>query len=395
MAALSVIAVLLAVLAAVLLVLAATLLLEVVASFLPEHSSDTRERRRPRLAVLIPAHNEAGIIAATLGSVRAQLGPEDRVLVIADNCTDETAAIAQALGAEVAVRSDPLQRGKSYGLAFGMCQLASDPPEVVAVVDADCLLGPGCLAKIATASTAYDRPVQAHYALTMPPQRSTYLAVASFAWAVKNYVRPLGLHRLGLPCQIMGTGFAVPWRQLAAVNLGTGELAEDMVLGIDLARASSAPMFCPSANISSGFPTSTEGQQAQRARWETGHLRTIGVHLPSALAEALVHRDLNLLMLALDAAVPPIAFFVLVATGTLVASLGLAMASGELRPACLSGAALVVLGFSLVLAWWKAGRQTLSLGELLTMPSYILAKLPLYGRALVGKRLPWVRSRRD
>src|SRR3954449_10251140 len=56
---------------------------------------------RPRVAVLIPAHDEAANIATTLTALREQTRQPDRVIVIADNCTDDTAEIARAHGAEV------------------------------------------------------------------------------------------------------------------------------------------------------------------------------------------------------------------------------------------------------------------------------------------------------
>jgi len=56
---------------------------------------------QPRITVLIPAHNEAAGIGQTLLALGAQTRRPDRVLVIADNCTDDTAAIAIAAGAEV------------------------------------------------------------------------------------------------------------------------------------------------------------------------------------------------------------------------------------------------------------------------------------------------------
>src|SRR5258708_747412 len=54
---------------------------------------------RPTCVVLIPAHNEEAGIGATLKSLLPQLGPKDRLLVVADNCEDATAAVAHAHGA--------------------------------------------------------------------------------------------------------------------------------------------------------------------------------------------------------------------------------------------------------------------------------------------------------
>src|SRR5450432_771306 len=73
-----------------------------------------------RTTVLIPAHNEGAGILPTLRDVQAQLGPNDSILVVADNCTDDTAAIAEAAGVEVTVRADPARRGKGYALEFGV-----------------------------------------------------------------------------------------------------------------------------------------------------------------------------------------------------------------------------------------------------------------------------------
>ena len=56
------------------------------------------------IAVLIPAHNESGSIATTIQHVRQQLRSFDRIVVVADNCTDDTVSICQLENAEVAVR---------------------------------------------------------------------------------------------------------------------------------------------------------------------------------------------------------------------------------------------------------------------------------------------------
>jgi len=92
------------------------------------------------LAVIVPAHNESTHLIPTLQSIRSQMGPKDRLLVVADNCTDDTAEVARAFGAETIERWNDNLRGKGYALAFGVDHLRSDPPDVVAIVDADCLL---------------------------------------------------------------------------------------------------------------------------------------------------------------------------------------------------------------------------------------------------------------
>ncbi len=62
---------------------------------LPFKARSTAQTSRPSLGVLVPAHNEERVIQATLESIRSQLTEGDRLLVIADNCSDTTARIAR------------------------------------------------------------------------------------------------------------------------------------------------------------------------------------------------------------------------------------------------------------------------------------------------------------
>ncbi|MDO9383488.1 MAG: glycosyltransferase family 2 protein [Hyphomicrobiaceae bacterium] len=388
------------VLAAALVVFAATMiiLVEVVASRRAMAKTDdnqvTVQEPLPRFAVLIPAHDEALGIAATLNNLRPQAGAEGRIVVVADNCSDETARIASQAGAEVVVRTDATRRGKGYALDFGVRYLAADPPEVVVIVDADCALEPGSLATIVSLSAQTGRPVQARYDFERPP-RMTGMAFATFAARLKNYLRPLGLKQLGFPCALLGTGMAFPWRVIAHANLASGEIVEDMVLGLELARNGTPAIYCPQALVRSYFPASVEGQSSQRARWETGHLRTIVDRLPAMFWQALRQGNLPAIALILDTAVPPLALLAILIAGIGAVALGLALLGGPPAALIISLAAALVFTGSALLAWMMVGRDVLSLQQLLMAPGYVLAKLALYARVMIGKRVPWIRSKRE
>jgi len=96
---------------------------------------------RPRVAVLVPAHNESIGLRDTVDDIRKQLHSADRVLVVADNCTDDTATVARSAGAEVTERHDTHKIGKGYALHWGLTYLGADPPEIVIIIDADCRIG--------------------------------------------------------------------------------------------------------------------------------------------------------------------------------------------------------------------------------------------------------------
>jgi cellulose synthase/poly-beta-1,6-N-acetylglucosamine synthase-like glycosyltransferase len=99
------------------------------------------------VTVLIPAHNEAASIGATLDSLRAQEPAPDRIVVVADNCTDATAQIARAHGAEVFVTADNAH--KKAGALNQALRLLLDglgDNDVVMCMDADTVLDDGFLA---------------------------------------------------------------------------------------------------------------------------------------------------------------------------------------------------------------------------------------------------------
>ena len=351
--------------------------------------------RRPRIGVVVPAHNEATVIGRTLDCLKAQLASADRLIVVADNCTDETARVARTADCEVHERQDAQRRGKGYALDFGVRRLADDPPDIVIIVDADCLVEDGALQRLANASAATGRPAQALY-LMHPPQGTGLMGrITAFAWLVKNRVRPLGFHHLGLPCHLMGTGMAFPWSVISSARLASGHIVEDLKLGADLARAGTPPLFCPQARVSSYFPTSAEGTTNQRTRWEHGHLGMIlsdAIHL---LRTGITKRDASLLALALDLCVPPLALLALCAGSIFIASLVFYLVSGLLFPLVLATGMLGIFTVAIVLAWWHFGRHVVSFCNLLMATWYAVRKMPLYLKFIVHRQMDWVRSKRD
>ena len=280
--------------------------------------SDSGERRR--LAVLMPAHNEIALIGGALRSIRPQLLACDRILVVADNCVDETAAAARAEGAEVIIRTDPERRGKGYALDFGVRHLERDPPDIVVIFDADCQLKPETIDRLARLCARTGRPTQALYTMCSPNGAGIMTRIGEFAWTVRNTIRPTGLKRMGMPCQLMGSGMAFPWMRIRNATLATGHIVEDLKLGIDLAHAGAAPLFCPQAEVISYFPASKEGVSSQRTRWEHGHLSIILSEFPRLLLRSLRNRDARLLAMALDLIVPPLALLMLQVLTVWVAS---------------------------------------------------------------------------
>lgn len=381
--------------AALLLLLPIAVLAVEILAALADRVAAPPPQRRPRVAVIMPAHDEALTIGETIRALLPQLEAADRLLVVADNCSDATASVAGAHGADVVVRTDPTRRGKGYALDFGMSCLARDPPEVVLIVDADCRVGDGSIDILARTCAAARSPVQARYLMQSPQGAGTMLRIAEFAFLLKNAVRPLGLRRLGFPCQLAGTGMAFPWALLRGANLATGHIVEDLKLGLELAARGSAPVYCPEARVTSTFPASDEGFRSQRTRWEHGYLAVLTKDAPSIFRTAALRRDVRLLAMGLDLAVPPIALLTLLTGAVWVASALLYLQSRLVPPFALASAAAGLLAVCVFAAWARYARHVVSLGSLMLALVYALWKIPLYVKFLVARQIDWVRSKRD
>jgi len=381
--------------AVVLFVPAAVLFLEVLSSLTGREELQQTAQDRPRLAVLMPAHNEASIIATSLRTVMPQLADSDTMLVVADNCSDETRAIAESEGAEVISRKDLVHRGKGYALDFGVRHLEQDPPDIVIVIDADCLVTTGTIDKLANLSARTRRPVQALYLMLTTAGASLSLRLAQFAFLVKNQVRPIGLHRLGLPCHLMGTGMAFPWACISAAPLATGHIVEDLKLGIELARQGDFPLFCVGALVTSEFATSNEGTRSQRTRWEHGHIAVILSDGPRLLLESVLKFDVRLMSMALDLAVPPLSLLALANAVMWISGGILLIYTKTAIPLMISTVSLSLLMLSVFLSWRRYGRYVISLADLGLAMYYAVMKIPMYARFLISRQLEWVRSKRD
>ena len=389
---------LLAAFAGLLAIPVAIFFIEVVAALVLPHRDPTPRKStksRRRVAVLVPAHNESGGLLPTIADVQSQLRPGDRLLIVADNCTDDTSTIALAAGAEVVERHDPAKRGKGYALEFGIRELALAPPEVLIVIDADCRVTENTIERLAMACTATRRPVQALYLMTAPEGSRINHQVAEFAWRVKNWVRPLGLGALGLPCQLLGTGMAFPWSVIESTNLATGSLVEDVKLGLDLASAGRPPVFCPAACVTSQFASSVEGAVIQRERWEQGHIKSILTSAPKLICLAITLRNWELLALTLDLAVPPLSLLAIFISGMLLLAGLTGFFSVSLTALVISVVNALAFSFAVFLAWLKYGCEFLPPRALLLIAPYALGKVGLYLRVLSNKvDTRWIRTDR-
>lgn len=371
--------------------------IECMAALLPDRSVSNltpSPHSRPRIAVLIPAHNEAAVIAQTIASIQPQLQPTDRAIVIADNCTDDTAKIARQCGAIVLERQNDLLRGKGYALDFGLRYLEANPPEVVVCVDGDCIVAAGTIDRIARLAAAKNRPVQSAYVMETPEHPGVKDTISALAIRVKNRVRPRGLSQLGLPCLLTGSGMAFPWSVIRQISLASSATADDMQSALDLAVAGTPPLFCPGTRVV-GRLMSQDAARSQRRRWEHGHLELLLTRVPQLIVAAAQQQRGDLLAIALDLCVPPLSLLVAMWTVATLCAVVVGALGVSWMPLWAFGGQGILLLAAILTAWAKFARADVSLHKLLAVPFYILGKLPLYFEFLIKPQTQWNHTERD
>jgi len=346
------------------------------------------------IVILTPAHNEEGVIGASIAAIRAVSPPGARHLVVAHNCSDGTAEEAKASGAEVAALNRPEERGKGYALSYGREVLAANPPEIVIVIDADCTAEPGSIERLAATAVAHGSAVQACYLFRSRPGDPPVVQISNFAMLVKNLVRQRGGARIAAPALMTGSGMAFPWGRFAALDLATGNIVEDLAIGLELVEHGAPPAFDEQARIWS-TPSSASGTQTQRARWEGGFMASAKAMGLPLLFKGLAQASWSRIWMGLHLLVPPLTLLLM--ANLLVWALlgGLRLIGGPTAPLLFSSAVLGAILLAVLAAWAVAGRMVLSAGTLLRLPLYLLWKLTLYKRLARRKEeAAWTRTER-
>jgi cellulose synthase/poly-beta-1,6-N-acetylglucosamine synthase-like glycosyltransferase len=347
------------------------------------------------VAIIIPAHNEAAGLGRTLDRLSKAGGDNFSILVVADNCSDETAAIARKYKVRVIERDDPERRGKGYALAFARDALRSTPPAAVIVLDADCHSDRASLSALAQTCLTTHKPCQAVNLLEPQTSAAPMVQISTFAFMLKNLVRQRGLQRLTGGVHLTGTGMCVPWPLFDQADLATSSIVEDVRLGLEMARMGKRPQLVEQSVVWSAAADSAE-TLTQRQRWEGGLLAMAGKTAPQALLRGLRTFDPATVFSGLDLLVPPLAMLALLnASGLMVAIPIAAIGWSSWGPVIAMTVAGAAVAFAILVAWWREGRGFLRPATLLKLPLYALWKVPMY-LSLVRRGAPseWRRTGR-
>ncbi len=347
-----------------------------------------------RIAVLVPAHNEEHQIAAILRDVAAADYPAERVtvFVIADNCSDATAAIAREHGATALERHNLEQRGKGQALDWCLREHADTLRDfdAIALVDADMQLCPAFLQEMSASLSAPGVEVVQGLNTVSNPEASWRAALGFASFTLINHVRPAGRNFLGGTAELKGSGMAFRSALLLRTGWPAHSLAEDAEFGKQLLLDGIIVHYNPDAKVTSGIPLHDSQARVQQQRWEGGKLLLFRRFFPKLVARLAARPNLRHLDAVLDILVPPLSILVMLCLLTIVlggvADLRLA-AVGALSLGVV--AAAVLGGLALQRAPWHVWTS------LAMAPVFLAWKLPLLLALPFRKVAGWQRTPRD
>ncbi len=266
----------------------------------------TGERPGPErlLRVVIPAHNEEGVIGELVSDLRRQEypSPSYRIWVLADRCEDRTAELAERAGASVAERSlGPDGKGELLKWYLSDHPLRAD--EALVVLDADNRVGVNFLSRLSEALESGAQVVQASV-LPSNLDASPIAAAAGLGdWMAREMIYRRRASR-GRPIELGGTGLCVTAVALAEAGGWSGSFTEDLDLTVRLLLAGHRVQYLPEAKVWDEKPTDLRSAVGQRRRWASGRTAVRRRRGPGLWRAALARRSAPVVVMALRLVIP-------------------------------------------------------------------------------------------
>lgn len=375
-----------------------------VLAYMERNSKCMKAQHERRFAIVVPAYNEENSLPRTLRNLLQVNYPQDKfdIVVIADNCTDDTAYVAEREGAHVMVRNNPDKRGKGYALRWCFDKLIENNDEygydAVVVVDADSIVTSNLLRVMNKYMENGAEVVQGY--LTVDAQPDVWTSeIIRIGFTLYNYVRPLARRSIGYPAGLRGNGMCFSMDVLKRVPWDAYSLTEDLEYGIKLLLNDIDIVFAPEAIGFNVVPKDAKNAESQRERWEIGRYPILEKYTGKLLKESFKRKSFKIFDTLIDLVTPPLVNMLIFAFIMSIASL--MMWWGGLLESILYfwlwmaiiglGIFHTLLGLHAAKAGWTAYRS------LFYVPRYALWKVYIYFKVLFlkGRTTEWIRTSRE
>ena len=373
-------------------------LLLAIAGFWPRSLPEKKEPPDSdlRFCFLIPAHNEEKVIKLTLNNLQRLSYPTEQydIVVVADNCSDNTVSIVRDAGVHCLERNDPANPGKGQALNWALPQLLHHGgPDAFVIIDADSLAAPNILAVFSHYIKNGEKIIQGRYDV-LNPAASVSASFAFFSFAISQNLQYRGRSRLGWSVTLLGNGMCLTNDIIKKFGWQAFSISEDLEYQLQLLLKGIKVFFADETGVSAEMPTSFKSFHQQRSRWDIGRYRLRNQYVPMFLKRALIEQRLSFLDAVLDLTIPPYTLYVGTSFFCLIVHMLLFYQQPDLHFylwIMLNGGLIVYTITGLLIA----GPPAKVVVNLLYAPLYLLLKIGIACQSIFVKGTKWVKTERN
>jgi len=365
------------------------------ASLWPEKRQPPDSDSEKRFAIIVPAHNESKVIRRTIDSLKGLDYPAAgyEIIVVADNCTDNTARIVRDSGIKCLERADTERRGKGFALDWAFKQLKGNPFDAFVIVDADTIMDRDFLRAMNQRLSRGEKAVQGYYDV-ISPEKSPMASLSYLGFVLSRNLRYKGRARLGWSSNLLGNGMCFSKEIIDRYGWPAKSIVEDIEFEMLLVSDGIRVDFAPEARIYAEIPGSFEDSTVQRTRWDLGKFGVRNQYLPRLFREGIRRRDLGCFDSALELIIPPYSLYWFLML-TLYA-IAVAVSWGDVDSLFLLWSGVLAasilyafLGLIIARAGWKIYRN------LLFVPLFLLWRVKIVVQGYFsGAATQWLKTKR-
>ena len=232
--------------------------------------------KKHKFMAIIPAHNEEMVVGNLVESLKNQNYDKDLldIYVIADNCTDRTAVIAEEAGAIVYKRFDEKNKTKGHALNWFLKQKIEENADYDAflVFDADNIVEKNFVSVMNKKLNQGEEVVQGYKDIKNPTESWISAGYAFFYWTMHRFYH-LARYNVGLSPLLNGTGFMVKFDIIKETGWDTKTLTEDIEFSLKQIIKGKKLGWATDAIVYDEQPERFVASWKQRTRWTVGHIQ--------------------------------------------------------------------------------------------------------------------------
>ena len=254
-----------------------------------------KENKNHKFMAIIPAHNEETVIGNLIESLKRQNYEKELydIYVIADNCTDNTAKIAEEMGAIVYKRFSNTEKTKGAALNWFLQQKIKEDADYDAffVFDADNIVDENFIINMNKKLCQGEDVVQGYRDIKNPTDNWISAGYALFYWTLHRFYH-LARYNIGLSPLLNGTGFMVKFDVIKPEGWNTETLTEDIEFSLKRIIAGKKLGWATDAIVYDEQPTGFKQSWSQRSRWTVGHIQCVRRYTVELLKAVKEHKTL-------------------------------------------------------------------------------------------------------